>query len=128
MRGHGRRRHGEAVSAVRRGSLVVALVGIVQSAQAAQTIVGTWAPDPTACTPAAGMISIGPLSLTADEMVCTFRDVARSGDVVTWHGRCSDGTTRTPTTVVAALRDGNLTVSMNNYRNGPYRRCRPTVE
>ncbi len=72
------------------------------------------------------MISIGPLSLAADETVCRFADVARSRDVVTWHSACSDETARTPTTVVAALlRNGSLTIDLNGARNGPYRRCRP---
>ena len=107
--------------------LAVALTGVPAVSQAAQTIVGTWAPGPE-CTPAGGLISIGPLSLTSDEMVCTFRDVARAGDIVTWHGGCSEGTTRAPTTVVAALRNGRLTVTTNGRVNGPLRRCRPTTE
>lgn len=95
------------------------------SLAAGRTIVGTWAPDPSACTPANGMVSIGPLSLTADEMACTFGDVSRLGDEVTWHGRCSTGGSSAPTTVVATLRRGSLTVTMNGVRSGPYERCEP---
>ena len=105
-------------------ALALALTGVPAVCHANQTIVGTWSLDPTACTPVGGLISIGPLSLTADELQCEFRDVARTNDRVTWHGSCSDGASRTPTTVVAALRNGSLTIAMNGVSSGPYRRCR----
>ncbi|MDX7951255.1 hypothetical protein P7D22_08700 [Lichenihabitans sp. Uapishka_5] len=101
------------------------LLAVSVTAPAAQTIVGTWAPDPAACTPAEGMISIEPMALTADEERCTFTDVARRGDVVTWHGSCSDGSARTPTTVMARLHYGGLTVLMNGTPSGTFRRCKP---
>lgn len=106
-------------------SLVIAAVLLAATpALSTETIVGTWAPDPTRCTPVAGLVSIGPKSLTTDELSCRFTDVSRDADVVTWHGTCSDGTTRTPSTVVAALH-GDLTTSVNRVGWSPnLRRCR----
>lgn len=104
--------------------LATGALASVTASRAAQTIVGTWAPNARNCTPVDGMISIGSRSLTADETSCTFGDVGRSGDVVTWHGRCSDGEASKPTTVVATLRNSRLSFTMNGAPNGPYRRCR----
>ena len=96
-------------------------------AHAAETIVGTWAPDPTVCAPRDGMVVIGPKSLEMGEhLSCGFGDVARSGYVVTWHGYCE---TRfrpdQPATVIAEQRGELLYVRINGVQNGPYLRCRP---
>ena len=104
--------------------LLPVVLATATPALAAQSIVGTWAPDPGRCTPVDGTVSIGAKSLTADEMSCTFDTVARSGDVVTWTGRCSDGMTRTPATVTAVLRDRRLTVTVNGQAWESVRRCR----
>ena len=105
-------------------AIAAVLLAAPEPSQAAgRTIVGTWAPDPAACTPVGGMISIGPMALTGDEISCTFFDVARSGDAVTWHGRCSDGGAGHPATVTAALSGGSLRVVIDARENGPYRRC-----
>lgn len=97
-------------------------------AHAAQTIVGTWAPDPRECTPVGGMVSIQPLGLMmGDEFACTFHDVSRSGEVVTWHGGC--GGPEQPTrrsTVIAERRGALLYVRLNGAQNGPYLRCNPS--
>lgn len=105
--------------------VAAALMFTVTPAMAAETIVGTWAPDPTACTPVGGMLDIGPRSLTTDILACRFDDVSRDGDRVTWHGRCSEGEERYPATVVAALYQHRLTVSLNGHGwLMAYRRCR----
>ena len=77
------------------------------------------------CTPVGGMVSIGPLSLTSDELACTFSIVSRAGDVVTWHGRCSNGEADPkPATVTAALRGGALAIRINGVSTDKLRRCR----
>ncbi len=95
-------------------------------AHAAQTIVGTWAPDPRDCSPI-NAVYIGPLDMMmGDEFRCSFRDVSRSGEVVTWHGGC--GMPEQPkdrSTVVAELRGKLLYIRLNGGQNGPYLRCRP---
>ena len=96
-------------------------------AHAAQTIVGTWAPDPRECTPVGGMVGIQPLGMMiGDDFICSFRDVSRSGEVVTWHGGC--GGPEQPkdrSTVIAELRGKLLYIRLNGARNGPYLRCTP---
>jgi len=84
-----------------------------------RTIVGTWAPDPSECTPANGMIVIGPLDIVGDEFRCDFTSVSRAGDVVTWRGACGFPTPPKPTTVVARLSGETLHVSINGGDNGP---------
>lgn len=95
--------------------------------QAAETIVGTWAPDPRECTPIGGMVSIQPLGLMmGDEFICSFRDVARSGEVVTWRGICGGPEQpKDPSTVVAERRGKLLYIRLNGAQNGPYLRCAP---
>jgi hypothetical protein len=45
--------------------------------------------------------------------VCTFKDVARHGWEVTWNGSCSDGSTSTPTHLIATENAGHLSLSFN---------------
>lgn len=96
-------------------------------AHAAQTIVGTWAPDPRECAPM-NAVYIGPLDMMmGDEFKCSFRDVSRSGEVVTWHGNC--GGPEQPTrhsTVIAERRGDLLYIRLNGAQNGPYLRCSPS--
>lgn len=117
------------MAALRRAAVGAPIAAMVLSlcanAEAAETIVGTWAPNPAQCTPVGGLISIGALSLTADELSCRFTNVSRVADVVTWHGRCSDGEASRPATVVAALSQGRLSVMLHSTWSGPYRRCIP---
>ena len=109
----------------RAGALVIALL-VPCLAHAAETIVGTWAPDPRECTPM-NALHIGPLDLMmGDEIACSFRDVSRSGEVVTWHGAC--GGPEQPkdrSTVVAERRGKLLYIRLNGAQNGPYLRCTP---
>jgi hypothetical protein len=88
-----------------------------------RTIVGDWAPEGAECTPLAGTIAIGPLSIVGDDMRCDFRSVSRSGDVVTWHGGCGFPEPEERATVVAATQGDRLFLMINGGRNGPYRRC-----
>lgn len=91
---------------------------------AGRTIVGDWAPDPRMCRPMDGALKIVPLGMASDEFSCNFKNVVRSGDVVTWRGSCgfTDGTKTA--TVVAALRGEALSVRINGNDIGSYRRCR----
>ena len=112
------------LSAIRAFTAVVVMA--TSSGRAAESIVGTWAPDPSECTPVGGMVAIGPLSLVADELACRFATVVRAGDKVTWRGRCSTGgAAPTPATVTAALRSGNLAITIDGAPSGTLRRCRP---
>ena len=106
-------------------AVVLPLLAAPTLAHAAETIVGTWAPDPRDCTPVGGMVSIQSLGLMmGDEFMCSFRDVSRSGEVVTWHGGC--GGPEQPkdrSTVVAERRGRLLYVRINGAQNGPYLPC-----
>lgn len=107
------------------GGLAALLVAsTVAPALAAQSIVGLWAPDPKQCTPAQGMIAIGPLQIGGDEFRCDFTSVKRSGDVVTWTGKCGFPTPPEKATVVASLGGAALRLRINGADNGAYRRCR----
>ena len=94
-------------------------------AHAGQTIVGTWSTDPRTCAPM-NAVYVGPLSLMmGDEFRCSFQDVSRSGEVVTWHGGC--GMPEQPkdrSTVVAERRGKFLHIWLNGAHDGPYQRCR----
>jgi hypothetical protein len=86
--------------------------------------VGRWAPDPRQCLPSAGAIAIDPLSIVGDDFRCDFNSVSRSGDAVTWQGRCGFPEPPKPATVVATARGETLSLKINGGENGPYRRCR----
>lgn len=88
-----------------------------------RSIVGQWAPDPKNCVPSAGAIVVGALSLTADEMACGFKSVARQGDQVTWRGKCDFADSSMPATVVAMLNGSSLSVRINKQPADTYRRC-----
>lgn len=118
-------RPGGATAALRAAVLAMAMPCISSTASAnGRTIVGTWAPDPRECTPVAGMIAIGPLSMQGDDFRCDFEDVARLDDVVTWHGTCGFPENARRATVVARLRGETLTVVIDGGADGPYRRCK----
>jgi hypothetical protein len=59
-----------------------------------------------------------------EDFGCQFRDVSRSGNVVTWHGTCANlGEDKaTKATVVASLSDNLLTVKLNGRLLNVYRR------
>ena len=93
---------------------------------AAQTIVGTWAPDASHCTPIGGMVAIGSLALVSDELSCRFDRVSRERDVVSWQGRgSSGGLTSKPARVVVALRGATLALTIDGVPSGSFRRFRP---
>lgn len=89
-----------------------------------RTIVGDWAPDPSTCFPSAGAVNISPMSLVADEMSCSFKSVARTGDQVTWRGSCNFADRAVPAVVVATLQGERLSVRVNNQQTDTYRRCK----
>lgn len=105
--------------------VAVGLLAATAPAMAAgRTIVGDWAPDPSSCFPSAGAVNISAMSLVADEMSCTFKSVARTGDQVTWKGRCSFADRAVPSVVVATLQGERLSVRVNGQSPDTYRRCR----
>lgn len=86
-------------------------------ALATESIVGHWRVSDGLCTPADGTVAIGPLSLTQDEVSCSFASVKRSGSVVTWTGRCE-------ATVIARYHDGVLAIIRNGVPDEEaYIRC-----
>ena len=109
-----------------RSIALTAMLTMVGSAHAAETIVGTWALDPRECTPM-NAVHIGPLDMMmGDEFICSFRDVSRSGEVVTWHGSCGGPEQlHERSTVVAERRGKLLYIRLNGAQNGPYLRCAP---
>lgn len=90
---------------------------------AAETIVGKWAQVGGSCKRMPDLV-IEPMAIVAEEMRCDFRDVSRSGDLVTWHGECSDGAETTKTTAKAKLTGRRLAVSLNGNEPIYYERCR----
>ena len=59
--------------------------------------------------------------------MCSFRDVARTDEVVTWHGTCAGPEQAgDKSTVVAQTRGDRLYIRLNGASNGPYRRCKLT--
>ncbi len=104
--------------------VLLVLAGPTMAAASGRSIVGGWAPDPSQCTPIGGMIAIGPLDMGGDEFRCSFKSVSRSGDVVTWKGKCGFPTPPEPATVVARLSGEVLHLRINGNENGAYRRCR----
>ena len=110
-----------------RRSRIAALTAVLlvpDLAHAAETIVGTWAPDPRECTPM-NAVHIGPLDMMmGEEFACSFRDVSRSGEVVTWHGSCGGPEQlKDRSTVIAERRGKLLYIRLNGAQNGPYLRC-----
>ena len=113
------------LSATALAAAVGATLGSGAASAGGRTIVGAWALDEGECTPASGMVVIGPLDLVGDEFRCDFKSVSRAGDVVTWHGACRLPTTAPePAIVVARLSGEALHISINGDDNGDYRRCK----
>ena len=107
-------------------ALTTLIMTATSSGRAAESIVGTWAPNPGDCTPVGGMVAVGPLSLTSDDLACRFATVSRAGDVVTWRGHCSTGETASkPATVTAAWRNSTLVLTIDGTPSGRLRRCSP---
>lgn len=96
-------------------------------AQAAETIVGTWAQAPADCK--AAPVTISPLALNGGDVFCTFNSVKRDGDRATWKGHCfADGGTRRPETgedgeVSAFHRDGKLQIEGLGFAFPDLQRC-----
>jgi hypothetical protein len=84
-------------------------------AQQPRSIVGDWTTAGQACTPLAGAISIKPMSLSADEMSCTFTSVRREGATVIWRGACENSADeRSSGTLRATEANGRLTIVFPN--------------
>jgi hypothetical protein len=80
-----------------------------------QSIVGDWAETHDGCaSPMAGLVRIGPKSLTTDEMSCSFTEVSRTGPIVTWKGSCNEGGQKKSMSVTATENGGRLTIRFKN--------------
>jgi hypothetical protein len=92
---------------------------------AAETIVGTWAPDTASCTSGQdAIVIIKPLSISG-AITCNFTSVSRSGNVVAWKGSCMspEGDER-PGGMKATLSGKELTLEGSGLGAGPLLRCK----
>jgi hypothetical protein len=91
---------------------------------AAETIVGSWSIDPTACkTDPQGVFVIKPMSISGG-ISCDFKSVRRNGDTVTWEGICysPEGDARDGG-MTARLDGRKLTLDGSGLAVGPLYRC-----
>ena len=72
-----------------------------------KSIVGKWRFAQETCDMA---ITIGPMSMTSEDVNCRFTSVRRDGNRVTWQGACDDAEGGSNETVVATEQDGRLTI------------------
>jgi hypothetical protein len=99
-------------------------------AQAAQSIVGTWADSHAACANPERVLAIRAMSIGGG-FSCMFNTVKRNGNTVTWGGHCfsPDGSRRpeqgdTSPAMVAKLRNGKLSLEGLGLGAGPLIRCK----
>ncbi|HRE22345.1 MAG TPA: hypothetical protein PKW21_15120 [Rhabdaerophilum sp.] len=59
-------------------------------AQQPRSIVGTWRFPGEGCKREQGAITIRPMELESEDVLCKFRTVKREGNTVTWTGVCGD--------------------------------------
>ena len=70
------------------------------------------------------MVVIAPKGMGSDEWSCDFRTVSRSGNRVTWTGRCESANgDLLARRVDATERQGRLTIAFDGAANGPFVRC-----
>ncbi len=97
--------------------------GAVAPAQAAESIVGTWA-TPGRCGRPLSTVVVEPMGFSGEDFYCDFKTVARTGNTVTWRGTCHFNEEPEATTVTARLAKGQLSYRMNKDGwNGPLQRC-----
>ncbi len=90
------------------------------------TIVGEWYAEQTGPQDCGGPFAfhIGAMHYVEEALVCDFDDVRRDGWQVTWNGSCNDGSTSSPTQVVAREDKGRLTMWFNGNQGWTaLRRC-----
>ncbi|MFN3481779.1 MAG: hypothetical protein ACK4YX_02015 [Rhabdaerophilum calidifontis] len=90
------------------GLLIASAAGAC--AQQPRSIVGIWTQAGAACTRAAGALTIGPMSLSGEDVACRFSSVKREGNRVTWQGVCDDAEGSARQTVIATETEGRLTI------------------
>ena len=111
--------------------LIIVAVGLVLGvslamAEERRTIVGKWSTAAGKCIRPTSIIRIGPQSLDGDDFTCSFPEVSRQGDVVTFRGQCRFGADDpVRETVTARLKGEELWYGFRSVRgeNGPFRRC-----
>lgn len=113
-----------------RSTTIAALLLVLAAtvpASAAETIVGRWGETNEVCAGADALV-VKPMGLSAEQMSCDFTDVSRSGDVVTWKGRCfvQEESPRRETVVATLASDRSLRILFrgSGSKIGPLYRCR----
>lgn len=71
-------------------ALFAALLVAPAFAQQPRSIVGKWHFPGQGCGADDGAITIGPMSLQSEDVLCKFKTVKRDGNTVTWTGVCGD--------------------------------------
>lgn len=80
-------------------------------AQQPRSIVGKWHFPGQGCGADDGTITIGPMSLQGEDVLCKFTSVKRDGNRVTWKGSCdSSGEGSSEETVTAIETAKGLTI------------------
>lgn len=105
-------------------AMLVAGAAVIAGANAAQSIVGTWA-SPGKCGVPLATVVVEPMGLSGEDFFCDFTSVARTGDTVRWRGACTYGADAPEKSIVTArLSKGLLSYRINaDGWNGPLRRC-----
>jgi hypothetical protein len=105
--------------------ILLIVTSFANSAFAAQSIVGKWAPSSAECS-APPAIMVGPKSLVGEDFYCRFDTARRRGLIVTWTGSCTFGDTKTAATFIAKTSGKKLFyryVGKGGW-TGPFMRCK----
>lgn len=97
---------------MRRGYLTSFLVLLAAPAMAQQprSIVGTWHFPNEGCKREQGAITISPMELESEDVLCKFKTVKREGNTVIWTGVCGDVEAGGNQRVTATETDKGLTI------------------
>lgn len=105
--------------------LLLAPLVVPAAAEAAESIVGTWA-TPGRCGRPLSTVVVDPMGFGGEDFSCDFDSVARTGNEVRWRGTCDfgDANGAEKVTVTARLEKGRLRYRINKDGwNGPLQRC-----
>jgi hypothetical protein len=112
-------------------SIVLAFPIFASPSLAAETIVGKWAVTKSDCEKPEEFVTISPMRIESDFMICQFASVKRTGNTVTWTGHCYDqGGGRRPEEpaddgiITAKLAAKKLTLYGLGFELGPLLRCK----
>lgn len=103
------------------------LILLAAPAHGEETIVGIWGHDAAHCK-SDDRVTIKPLGIDSNYVICYFETVKRQADMVTWDGACHVDSMRRPETgsgeVMAVLKNGKLTVSGLGFGMNDLMRCK----